>query len=133
MGSSEAYYVQLNKENILLKTTQEDIMEKYLGLKVEKDKTYTNPLRSDDTEPGCKFWYNRAGKLYFNDFAGGFMWDCFAVVQRKYGLSFWDALLKINKDLKLGLNGITTLDPIKPDSKTKVVQKRKTIQSIPTV
>ena len=126
------YYVQLNKDNILKKTTQEAIMEKYLGLPVDLDKSYINPLRNDH-EPGCKYWYSKTGKLYFHDFSRGFMWDCFAVVQHKYDLSFYAALSRINKDMALNLNKIANNErSIHIPEKIPKYKKRKSIQSIPT-
>lgn len=54
-------------DQILRATTQEALMEHYLGLEVSK-KLVTNPMRNDRS-PGCSFFYSPNGTLYFKDWA----------------------------------------------------------------
>src|SRR5688572_2268496 len=97
--------ILLTKDNILKFVTQEQIFEAYLGLPIDTGTFYANPLRLDK-HPGCRYYYDGLGKLYFKDFAGKFHWDCFAVVQYKYGgIKFVEALRIIARDFKL--NGLT--------------------------
>lgn len=91
--------VELTKTTILERITQEQIMERYLEVPVDTETFYQNPLRPD-RRPGCRYYYNNQGKLYFHDW-GKFHWDCFAVVQYRYGLSFIEALKKISHDFSL--------------------------------
>lgn len=66
---------------ILSKVTEHEIFERYLGIKPDLKKVYTNPLRSDD-DAGCNFYISRSnGRLYFKDYSYGYHWDCFNIVQ----------------------------------------------------
>lgn len=91
--------LELKKSLILEKVTQEQIFEKYLGYEIDTESNFLNPLRPD-RKASCRFYYNSEGKLYFHDF-GKFHWDCFAVVQYRYGLKFIEALRKIVEDFTL--------------------------------
>lgn len=91
--------IELRKDAILARITQEQIFERYLGIDVNTEIFNCNPLRPD-RRPGCRFYYNAIGTLYFNDF-GKYHWDCFAVVQYKYDCSFIDALRRIVRDFSL--------------------------------
>jgi hypothetical protein len=75
-------YPKLTKKYILDRISQEDIMEKYLGIKVVFDILITAPpvIRINDNNPTCGFKYNINGKLRFRDFSGAFWGDCFDVV-----------------------------------------------------
>lgn len=95
--------ILLTKKAVLEKVTQEQIFERYLGLPVDEGVQYCNPLRIDQ-KPGAKYYYNGIGTLYFHDF-GKFHWDCFAVVQYRYNISFIDSLRLIVKDFHL--NGLS--------------------------
>jgi len=91
---------ELTKKAILERLTQEEIFEKYLGLEVDDGVFYCNPLRPDK-RASCRYYYNAKGVLYFHDW-GKYHWDCFAIVQYKFGgLSFTDAIRKIAKDFNL--------------------------------
>jgi len=94
--------IPLTKSAVLEKVTQEQIFEKYLGLPIEEGVQYCNPLRIDNT-PGCKYYYNAIGTLYFHDF-GKYHWDCFAVVQFRFNVSFIDSIKIIIRDFNL--NGL---------------------------
>jgi len=91
--------IPLTKKAVLEKVTQEQLFERYLGLPVEEGIHYCNPLRID-TKPGCKYYYNGVGTLYFHDF-GKYHWDCFAVIQFRYNVNFIDSLKIIIRDFKL--------------------------------
>lgn len=89
--------VPLSKDYILSKVTQEQIMEKYLGIPVDLTRSYQNPLR-EDPYPGCRFYNDKFGNLKFHDFARGWNWDCFNVVQHLNRCSFMEALKIIAAD-----------------------------------
>lgn len=91
--------IELTKIAILERLTEEKIMERYIGLEVDTESFFQNPLRPDQ-RPGCRFYYNSKGRLYFHDW-GKFHWDCFAVVQYRYGDSFIQALRRISHDFSL--------------------------------
>lgn len=87
----------LTSEWILTKIRQEDIYERYLEITPSIGKKYTNPLR-DDSKPDCSFhWYN--GLLWFTDFPKNKQYTCFIVVMEKYGLTWYQALEKIVRDM----------------------------------
>ena len=90
---------ELTKKNILTRITEEQIFEKYLGLQVDEGVNLINPLRIDN-RPSCRFYIASNGRPYFKDF-GKFHWDCFNVVEYKYGVSFIEALKIIVKDFDI--------------------------------
>lgn len=90
----------IDKEFIFSRISQEEIFEKYLNIKVEFGKKYKNPLR-EDNNPDCYFNYSSTGILKFIDFAKGWNWDCFNVVQIIYKCNFKEALLIISNDFNL--------------------------------
>ena len=113
--------IALRKDIILQKVTQEQIFEAYLGLPVDTGVNYINPLRIDKN-PGCRYYYNNLGKLYFKDFAGKHHWDCFAVVQYKYGCNFIDALRIVVKDFNLnGLAATNNVVQFIPTKKSRAI------------
>ncbi len=69
---------------ILERVSQEEIMEKYLGIKVSNQTLIANsclsPFRADH-KPTCNYYYtiekNNAAKLRFRDWDGTFKGDCF--------------------------------------------------------
>ena len=75
---------------LLNEITEEDIMEKYLGIPVNEStltaNSFCSPLRIDDS-PTCNYWYNHVGKLRFKDWSGHFHGDCFDVVAYKLGVN----------------------------------------------
>ncbi len=113
--------IALRKDVILQKVTQEQIFEAYLGLPVDVGVNYINPLRIDK-HPGCRYYYNNLGKLYFKDFAARMHLDCFAVVQYKYGCNFITALRIIVKDFNL--NGLAPTNNVRvfvPTPKSRAI------------
>jgi hypothetical protein len=90
----------LNKEYILSKITEEDIFKKYLGIEPTDKGSFVNPLRKDN-DPGCSFYVDSRGRWKFKDFAGGFNWDCFNVVEYTFSCGFRDALIKVAIDFNL--------------------------------
>lgn len=79
----------LTKDYVLRFVTQEQIFEKYLGIKVELNTLVTAPsiIRTNDKKPTCSFYYSPNGKLRFRDFAGYFWGDCFDLVAFIYRLN----------------------------------------------
>jgi hypothetical protein len=92
--------IDLKKEEVFKRLTEEQIFERYLGITVDETTTYTNPLRVDK-RAGCRFYRASNGRLYFKDFSKKYHWDCFNVVQELYNCSFTDAIRIIIQDFKL--------------------------------
>lgn len=90
---------ELNKELILSKYSEEQIMEYYLRVKVKKG-LFRNILR-DDKRPTCSFFRSTNGTLMFKDFATGKCYDCFKVVQEMFGCNYYKALKIIANDFNI--------------------------------
>ena len=84
---------------ILARIAQEDILERYLGIRVQFDKQVRNPLRQDK-DPTCCFWWF-GDRLKFRDWSKQKAWDCFDIVQIKYGCSYGHALNIVAADFDL--------------------------------
>ena len=110
--------IQLRKEEIFKRITEEQIFEKYLQLPVDEAETYNNPLRAD-RKAGCKYYRAKNGRIYFKDFSKGYHWDCFNVVQYIYNCDYIDACRIIVRDFKLN----TT--PVLHEWSPQEVQKRR--------
>jgi len=80
----------LTKTYILNIITEEQIMEKYLGVIIDNKtlsaSSFCSPLRTDKT-PTCNYWYSKVGKLRFKDWSGHFNGDCFDVVAYRLGVN----------------------------------------------
>jgi len=94
--------VPISKENILSRVKEEDLFKYYLKRDSSEKGLHTNPLRNDN-HAGCAFFTSDQGRLLFQDFATAETYDIFRVVQEKYNLNFWEALVRINQDFKLRL------------------------------
>ncbi len=120
----------ISKDFILKRVSEEQIFKKYLGLQPIDKGQFTNPKRKD-RNPDCSFYVNRNGNWIFKDFAGGFHWDCFNVVEYEYNCSFKEALIRVAIDFGLiegtkeVLNFIQST-PRKPKQKVELRIKRRT-------
>lgn len=107
----------INKQTILQLVTEEQIFEKYLGVKVNYEEIICNPLR-DDPNPTCTFkWINN--KLYFRDWIEPKAKDCFDIVKLIYQCNFAKAIDIVAKDF-----GLLEGDNISPSKVVKVVKDR---------
>lgn len=88
--------LNITKEYLLNRNTQETYMEHYLGVPISK-KIIKSPLRNDK-KPTCSFYKNKKGDLYFKDFATKDSFNFVGVVQHKFGCSFYKALRIIAND-----------------------------------
>lgn len=113
------FSVPITKDYILSKITEEDIFERYLGIKPELSTMFCNPLREDDS-PGANFNINRHERLIFYDPGGGFTWDCFNVVEYLEKCTFKEALHIIANDF-----GLTNGNKSNPAAKRAIRAKEK--------
>jgi len=102
------FTVPLSKEFILKRVSEEDIFERYLGIRPEYVHQFCNPLRTDN-HPGCGFYVDKFQRIKFSDQAGGFNWDCFNVVEYLFKCDFKTAMKTIATDF--GLTGGTLSNP----------------------
>lgn len=119
---------RITREFILSKISEEQIFIKYLGIEPTDKGQFVNPKRDDD-HPGCSFYVDSRGHWKFKDFAGGFNWDCFNVVEYEWGCDFKEALLRIAIDFNL-IDGQKVVHnvpnrPKKPKSKIELRVKRR--------
>lgn len=89
---------ELTKEYVFSRITQEQIFEKYLGVKVQTKTHFVNPLRNDKRVT-CKFKYF-GYNLIFTDFSGWFSGNCIKFVMFLFGLNYHEALKKIVEDIE---------------------------------
>lgn len=96
--SSEAY---LHKDAILCQISEYDIFRYYCHNFKNLNEKFCSELRLDNN-PTCSivYWNN---KLLYKDFGSGESHDCFSYVQRRYGLTYSEALKVIDADFGLGL------------------------------
>jgi len=94
------FKIPVNREYILKRITEEDIFERYLGIRPQFNTEFTNPLR-EDKSPGCVFYINQYGRIKFKDYSWGFNWDCFNVVEYLYKINFSEALKRVAIDFGL--------------------------------
>lgn len=99
----------ITKYTILTKVSEEELFERYLGVPVRFDTSYTNPFRADRS-PGCTFWCSETtGILYFVDWANSAKryWDWIDVASHYYNdLSYPLVIEQVAKDFGL-VNGET--------------------------
>lgn len=88
--------INITKEIILNRVPEEQIMEHYLGVPIQKG-LFRSPLRRDD-KPTCSFYRDKRGRLIMKDFSGAFSGDAFAVVMEKFQCSYYIALQIIAND-----------------------------------
>lgn len=88
--------INITKELILSKVSEETLMEHYLGIPVKKG-LFKSPLRQD-SKPTCAFYRNRKGDLIFKDFRGDFHGNFISVVMYKFDCPYGKALQIIAND-----------------------------------
>ena len=93
----------INKDWILARIPQEQIMERYVGRAIKINEKFHSPFREDNS-PSCVFYYNKQGKLFFRDFGQGRPMDCFDVAQKVNNITFSETLKLVTDDFGL-LNG----------------------------
>lgn len=109
----------ITKDFILTRLSQEQIMEKYLQVRVELHKRITSPLRQDKN-PSCGFFYTKQGDLLFKDFATGYVAGCFKLVMEKFNLSYNETLSLIVEDFGLYTdNPVPRIEYITPEEMHK--------------
>lgn len=90
----------IDKKFILDRLSQEEILERYLGIEVTFTDKVCSPFR-EDLHPTCTFRRARSGAIMFKDWSGAFYGDCFEVVKLQHNCSYWDACKIIARDFNL--------------------------------
>lgn len=91
--------VDLTKEWILSRITQEEILEHYMGRALNFTTRFKSPLRKDK-HPTCSLAYF-GGRLYYRDWSKPNTMDVFSFVQSKHRLLYREALRHIADELNL--------------------------------
>ena len=92
----------LDKNTILSKVSEEEIFRRYIDDYFSIGTPFISPLRQEDN-PSFSVYYNPQGSLRYKDF-NGTQGTCFDFVMNKFGITFIEALHRINDDFKLNLN-----------------------------
>jgi hypothetical protein len=95
---------ELSIENIRRAVTGLDVFRYYCTPFKALNKMFCSELRKDKS-PTCSVACF-SGKFIYKDFATGDTYDEISYVQRKYGLSFIEALAAINRDFNLNLQTV---------------------------
>lgn len=89
--------INLTKELILSRVSEERILSHYLGLPIKKG-LYRNPLRQD-AKPTASFFKSKTnGRIMFKDFGTGYCGDFVSIVMTKFNCSYYKALQIIAND-----------------------------------
>jgi hypothetical protein len=117
---------RITKDLIMSYVSEEDIFQRYLGIRPKLSVKYINPFR-DEKLPNSCFYVTPSGNWRFKDFTGFCNWGCFDVVMYCERLSFKNALHKIAMDFGIvkyhTLTSSPTINPSKSIVKAKVNTK----------
>jgi len=111
----------ITKEYILKHLDQAQILEYYLGVKVDVNTKVKSPLRRDNN-PSCSFKMIN-GTIYFKDWAQGFSGDWIRIIQYKYGITYAKALEKCAIDFGL-TNGSVNETVVKIEYKPEKLEPK---------
>lgn len=92
----------LSRHDILEKISEYDIYRYYLGYDFKLKKSYHSPFRSNDRNPSFGIFVGNSGDLLYKDFGINATGDCVKFVSQLFGLSYGQALHKIDRDFGLG-------------------------------
>ena len=90
---------KIDKQFILERIGEEEILERYLGIQIEYEKLLCNPLRSDNNPTVTIKRYPNC--IWFKDWSGSFQGDCFAIVKLIYNVNYYEACKIIANDFGL--------------------------------
>lgn len=90
----------ITRELILRKVSEENIMEHYLGVRVQKG-LFKSPFRAEKQPSCCFYRSNKTGRLLFKDFGSDDLFDCVSVVMYKHSCSYYHALQIIANDFNI--------------------------------
>jgi hypothetical protein len=103
LESAKEFKNILTKEKVTDELSDYEIFAFYLGFDFRIGKAMSSPFRKDDV-PSWSIYKGKSGNLRYTDFATGEGGQCFDFVKKMFGLSFYEALIKINNDFNLSLD-----------------------------
>lgn len=94
----------INKQKILDRVREEELYYHYAKIDINK-KNVKSIIRNDDKHSSFKFHRNKEGRIKWSDFGTTYT-DCdfFDLTKILYNWSFYETLVHINNDFKLGFN-----------------------------
>lgn len=93
----------LNKESVLNKVREEELYWFYFKIDVNKRNGCKSIIRSDDLYPSFRFKKDKQGRIKWSDFGStSLMKDIFDLLNLIKGWTFYESLVHINNDFKLG-------------------------------
>ena len=117
--------LKIDKQFILERLGEEEILEFYLKIRIEYDKLLLNPLRTDTNPTVTIKKYPNC--IWFRDWSGSFQGDCFAIVQLIYNVNYYKACEIIARDFGL-IKSDKTYIPKKIEWKEHEVKMKSKIQ-----
>jgi hypothetical protein len=122
----------LGRKNILSVIDDYSIFSYYIGEELELRTKYSSPLRDGDEDPSFSLFYSKYfdDVIMFKDSANNIFGNVFDFVEAYLNLDSRKALLQINSDLKLGLDGEDVGDFTPYIVKSKPIKKHPTIITI---
>jgi hypothetical protein len=115
----------LSLSNILSRIDEYGLYCHYLGFDPDIRETYSSPIREDDDRPSFSFWNAQPGmgvEFMWKDGALDKSGTIVQLLMNLYGISYMDALRKIDTEFKLGF---TSGDYISPKKKLLEFKKPK--------
>ena len=91
----------VSRDLILSRITDEQIFKYYIG-DFKLNKAMCSPIRKDSVPSFGLFYSTHHQKLMFKDHATGAFGDAFDIVRHIFGLTLYEACVKINIDFNLG-------------------------------
>lgn len=126
--------VTVSLYDILSQVSQEDIIERFLNIRIDTRFAFRSPFRKDKN-PTCNFKYFN-GKLLFRDWSESKSLDCFDIVQRVYNCDYEQCLQIIAKSFSIKSIDLSTTKQINDvyinrfdDSKEKSNKEHFTVES----
>ncbi len=93
--------LDINKDQILNLTSELSLWKYYCSNFIENQRFYSEFY--PDSNPGCFIFFNQGKGLYYDFGEPEHQFDIFSYIQRKYNLTFVQALQLINNDFNLKL------------------------------
>jgi len=91
----------VSRKDILSRVSDDQIFRYYIG-GFKLNKAMKSPLRKDSVPSFGLFYSNHHQKILFKDHATGAFGDAFDIVRHIFGLTLYEACVKINIDFNLG-------------------------------
>jgi len=96
--------MSISKEELYSRTSNGLDAFKFYVPEWKEGKNFKSHFRDDGKNPDASIYKNDTGVWYYRDHVNGDHLDCFAYIEKKFNLSFPEALEKLSQDLGLHTN-----------------------------